>query len=862
MSIDNTTPLMKQYKEIKSRYKDEILFFRLGDFYEMFYEDAITASKVLGLTLTKRNKEKGVDIPLAGIPHHSSSQYISKLVNEGYKVAICEQMEDPKEAKGLVKRDVVKVITPGTVIDVESLDSKSNNFVLSLLIEQENAYISYVDITTGLFNASITTISDLYSYLYKLNVKEIVINKQSYSKIEEYLSKQKISTTIIEKVKNSNSFLTQYFDIASLDSFGLTNKGLIDSCAMLLQYILEIQVNIELNIPKISVISQNNYADINMSTARNLEIIKNQRDNTSYGTLLWILDKCKTSMGTRLLKSFLNLPLINISDINKRQEHVKFLIDNILIREEIREELENVYDIERLLSKLIFGNENAKDLIAIRATLNSCINISNKWGTLFENIDFSIIKNLIALIDESIKEEPPFSTREGGMIKPSYNAELLELNNILTHGKDILIDIETREKNETGIKYLKIKYNKVFGYFIEITNSNLADVPNRYIRKQTLSNCERFITQELKEYEDKIINAKTRSFELEYNLFKDVSNKVKEHKDLILNLSKIVSYIDVISSFAYVSITNGYTAPTFNDKGEIQILNGRHPVAEKLINEPFIENDVHFTRDENFIILTGPNMAGKSTYMKQIALICIMAQIGMYVPAASANLSIIDKFLTRIGASDDILTGQSTFMVEMSEVANILNNATQNSLIILDEVGRGTSTYDGLSIATAISTYIHDKINANTIFATHYHELNELEDKYDRIVNYRINVEEKNSKVIFLRTISKGSADRSYGNYVAKLAGLPYEVLKESKKILKKLENRHILIQKHEDIGQLSLFDNLSNDSFEDNTEQLLDDLKNIKEEIESIDINNTTPLKALSTLEKLKELVQNMNKE
>ena len=862
MSIDSTTPLMKQYNEIKSRYKDEILFFRLGDFYEMFYEDAITASKVLGLTLTKRNKEKGVDIPLAGIPHHSSSQYISKLVNEGYKVAICEQMEDPKEAKGLVKRDVVKVITPGTVIDVESLDSKSNNFVLSLLIEQENVYIAYVDITTGLFNASINKINDLYSYLYKLNVKEIVINNQSYSKIEEYLSNQKISTTIIEKVKNSNSFLTQYFDIASLDSFGLTNKGLIDSCAMLLQYILEIQVNIELNIPKISVISKNNYADINMSTAKNLEIIKNQRDNTSYGTLLWILDKCKTSMGTRLLKSFLNLPLINISDINKRQEHLKFLIDNILIREEIRDELENVYDIERLLSKLIFGNENAKDLIAIKETLNSCINISNKWSTLFENIDFNIIKSIISLIDESIKEDPPFSTREGGMIKPHYNSELLELNNILTNGKDILIDIETREKNETGIKYLKIKYNKVIGYFIEITNSNLADVPNRYIRKQTLSNCERFITQELKEYEDKILNAKTRSCELEYILFKNISNKVKEHKDLILNISKIISYIDVISSFAYVSIANRYTAPTFNDKGEIQILNGRHPVVEKLINEPFIENDVYFNRNENFIILTGPNMAGKSTYMKQIALICIMAQIGMYVPAASANLSIIDKFLTRIGASDDILTGQSTFMVEMSEVANILNNSTQNSLIILDEVGRGTSTYDGLSIATAISKYIHEKINANTIFATHYHELNELEDKYERIVNYRINVEEKNSKVIFLRTISKGSADRSYGNYVAKLAGLPYEVLKESKKILKKLENRHILIQKHEDIGQLSLFNNLSSDSFFDNKEKLIDDLQNIKEEIENIDINNTTPLKALSILEKLKELVQNMNKE
>lgn len=861
MSLDNTTPLMKQYNEIKSNYQEEILFFRLGDFYEMFYNDAVIASKVLGLTLTKRNKEKGVDIPLAGIPYHSASQYISKLVNEGYKVAICEQVEDPKEAKGIVKREVIKVITPGTVIDVDTLDSKSNNFILSVIIEQDNAYISYIDITTGLFNTSSTYVNDLYSYLYKLNVKEIIANKQTHAKINEYTRNQKISTTIIEKVKNPSGFLTQYFNVTSLDSFGLFDKGLIDSCAILLQYVLETQVNVELNIPKISVISKNNYADINMSTAKNLELIKNQRDNTSYGTLLWILDKCKTSMGTRLLKSFLNLPLIDLEKIHERQKHTKYLMDNILIREEIRDELEHVYDIERLLSKLIFGNENAKDLISIKSTFKSCINIYNKWQEMFENINFSQINELINLIEISIKDEPPFSVREGGMIKPEYNNELLELHNILTNGKDILVNIEMREKEQTGIKNLRIKYNKIFGYFIEISNSNLSEVPTRYIRKQTLSNCERFITQELKEYEDKILNAKTRNSELEYKLFKDISEKIKEHKDLILDISKIISYIDVISSFAHVSLTNGYTLPTFNKKGEIQIINGRHPVVEKLINEPFIENDVHFTENENFIILTGPNMAGKSTYMKQIALICIMAQIGMHVPAASANLSIIDKFLTRIGASDDIITGQSTFMVEMSEVANILNNATKKSLIILDEVGRGTSTYDGLSIATAISTYIHDKIGANTIFATHYHELNELEDKYDRVINYRINVEEKNSKVIFLRTISKGSADRSYGNYVAKLAGLPYEVLKESKKLLKKLENRHILIQKHEDIGQLSLFDNMFIENENDNKEQLLDDLISLKDEIDNIDINSTTPMKALLTLEKLKELVNNINK-
>lgn len=857
MKEDKTTPLMKQYHEIKENYKDEILLFRLGDFYEMFYNDAIIASKILGLTLTKRNREKGIDVPLAGVPYHSVSGYISKLVENGYKVAICEQVEDPKLAKGIVKREVVKIITPGTVIDVDNLEAKSNNYIACILIENNKAYATYLDITTGVFNANIIDISGIPSLVYMLDVKEILITKNSKNILDEYLKGSNISVTLVDKSRNSNEFLTEYFSITSLDSFGITDKILIDSCATLLEYVLETQMRIDINIPRINIIEDKNYASININTSKNLELIKNQRDKTSYGSLLWILDKCKTAMGTRLLKEYINYPLVDKEKIKARQEDVKYLIDNPILREDLREILQNTYDIQRILSKLIFGNENAKDLRALYQTFVNYVKICELWNEKFSNIDISFLNYLSDKIDKCIVEEPPFSVREGGMIKKDFNEEIKELNMIINHGKEYLIDIENREKESTGIKYLKIKYNKVFGYFIEVSKSNISEVPDRYIRKQTLSNCERYITSELKEYEDKIINAKSRLVELEYMVLKNLSEKIKEKKKEISVLADKVAYIDVICSFSHVSVENNYTMPKFNDNGEIHILNGRHPIVENIINTQFIENDVHFTKDKNFIILTGPNMAGKSTYMKQIALICIMAQLGMYVPAQSANLSIIDKFLTRIGASDDILTGQSTFMVEMSEVAYILNAATKNSLIILDEVGRGTSTYDGMALATSISSYIHDNIQAKTIFATHYHELNELEGKYERIVNYRINVSENNSKVIFLRTISKGSADKSYGNYVAKLAGIPNKVLKESKRILNKLESRNDLISKNENIGQLSLFD--TQPYIEKvNMEEKLEELEELKNEINQIDINNTTPLRALSILQELKDFVNN----
>lgn len=851
-------PLIKQYKEIKDRYPNEILFFRLGEFYEMFYDDAIIASKVLGIVLTSRNKEKDEDVPLAGVPRHRADEYVAKLIGAGYKVAICEQLEDPKNSKGIVKRDVVKVVTPGTVIDVENLDSKSNNYLVCINIAEDKAYISYVDITTSVFNAIIIDISKLQSQLYLIDPKEIVITKSNLQKIEPYLDPNNtISISLVDKPKNANKILTDYFEITSLDSFGLEDKNLIISCATLLDYLLETQVNLELNIPKISIIKNNEFAEINVTSMKNLEILKNSRDKSSYGTLLWILDKCKTSMGSRLLKEYLAQPLLNKEKIIKRQKDLSYLIENMLLREDLREELSNTYDVERIYSKLVFGNENARDLRFLAETFKKYIKIINLWEDKFKEEDTQVLNKIIQLVDESIVKEPPLTVREASMILPNYDSETKELNEILHDGKRFLIEIEQKEKEKTKINNLKIKYNKIFGYFIEISNSNKYQVPEEYIRKQTLSNCERFITEELKDYEDKILNARTRLNEYEYMILKEISKKILEYKDSVYNITKKIAYIDVISSFADVSLSNSYVKPNFNDNNEIQIYDGRHPVVEKLINSQFIENDTIFKKDKNFIILTGPNMAGKSTYMKQIALICILAQIGMYVPASSANLCIIDKFLTRIGASDDIITGQSTFMLEMSEVSNILNSATKDSLIILDEVGRGTSTYDGLSIASSISSYIHDKIGAKTIFATHYHELNELETRYDNMVNYRVEVEEKNNKVIFLRKISLGSADKSYGNYVAKLAGLPREVLRESQKILDKLEKRHILIQKTENIGQLSLFDNpryLEETSDEEDYEML----KELKEEIEDIDLNNLTPLKALNLLQELKERIKN----
>ena len=886
------TPLMKQYKEIKSNFEDSILFFRLGDFYEMFFEDAVKASKELGLTLTSRNKEKNADVPLAGIPFHSADSYITKLVSKGYKVAICEQIEDPKTAKGIVKREVVKIITPGTVVDVEALDAKSNNYLMSILKVENKLGIAYIDITTGEFKVTEVEKDDdfvkLFNELNKIEPKEVLVTEDFYGEIKEklddFLQKNDSVVTFVNKVRDSAKYLMEYFEIVSLESYGIKDKkGIIGAAAMALDYVATMQVEHELTVEKIEFVNISNYAEINAITSRNLELLKNQREKTVYGSLLWVLDECKTSMGTRLLKRFINNPLLNIDKIKKRQEDVQYFIDNILIREDLREKLEDIYDLERLLGKIIFGSENGKDLTALKKTIKSAVEIMKilENTDFFKSIDVNILFECYKIIDDSINEDAPFSVREGGIIKSRYSQELDEIRNIMNSGKDFLLDIEQREREATGIRNMKIKFNKVFGYFIEITKSNLNMVPEHYIRKQTLSNSERYITPELKKYEDTIINSKAKIEDLEYHLFKEVSRKVKEHRKILSKLAERLSYIDVMVSFAVNAIENDYVKPEMSEEYSFEIVDGRHPVVEKLIGRTdYVSNDTIFTEKESFVVLTGPNMSGKSTYMKQIALISIMAQIGSFVPAGKARLSIIDKYLTRIGASDDILTGQSTFMVEMSEVSNILNNATEKSLIILDEVGRGTSTTDGVSIATAISMYIHDKIGAKTVFATHYHELTDLENKFSHIVNYRIEVDEKQGKVMFLRNIVKGGADKSYGIEVAKLAGLPKEILVESRKILKRLEQKKELIEKTVDVRQLSLFG--ENLEFEDDFEETEKDSENIENnqfyeekllqiekekeslqeivnKIEDYDINNITPMDAMKFLFELKE---NMKKD
>ena len=866
-----STPLMKQYNEIKKDYEDSILFFRLGDFYEMFFEDAVKASKELGLTLTSRNKEKDENVPLAGVPYHSASSYITKLVSKGYKVAICEQVEDPKSAKGIVKREVVKVVTPGTVIDVDSLDSKSNNYLLSIREAERKIGIAYIDITTGEFK--VTEIekekdySKLFNELNKIEPKEILLLDAFYEdvrdQIDDYVEKNQVSVSLVGKTRDSNKFLMDYFGVISLESYGIKDKkAVIGAAAMALDYAQTMQLENELTVEKIEFLNTSNYAEINSITRKNLELTKNQREKTVYGSLLWVLDRCKTSMGTRLLKKYINNPLLNVKEIEKRQKDVQYFIDNILIREDLKEKLDNVYDLERLLGKIIFGNENGKDLLALKNTLKSSIEIMNilKETNFFEEINVKKLYDVYVLIDESIDEDAPFTVREGGMIKRGYNQELDEIHQIMNSGKDFLLEIEQREKEATGIKNMKIKYNKVFGYFIEVTKSNLDLVPDTYTRKQTLANAERFITPELKKYEDTIINSKAKISDLEYYLFKEISAQVKDERNILTNLAEKLAYLDVIVSFATIAIENDYVKPEMLENSDaLKIVEGRHPVVEKLIGRSdFIANSTKLKENERFVVLTGPNMSGKSTYMKQVALISIMAQVGSYVPAKEAKLSIIDKYLTRIGASDDILSGQSTFMVEMSEVSNILNNATEKSLIILDEVGRGTSTFDGVSIATAISIYIHNEIKAKTIFATHYHELTDLENKFDDIVNYRIEVNEKDGKVMFLRNIVKGGADKSYGIEVAKLAGLPKEILKESKKILKRLEQKKELIEKTVNVHQLSLFgENLGFDDNEDEKKKEADEkmevMSDIIDEIEEKDINNITPMEALKFLSELK---------
>ena len=871
MSAD--TPLMQQYKKIKEEYKNEILMFRLGDFYEMFFEDAKIASKELGLTLTKRNREKGQDVPLAGVPYHSVASYIAKLVEKGYSVAICDQVEDPKSATGIVKREVTRVITPGTIIDVDFLDKNNNNYIACIKINTiENiAAIAYADITTGEFSVFEIKGKNFFekalAEMNKIQASEILSDEKTYSEYIE-IFKEKISFsgvkfTEVSNVKKAENFITSYFNIMSVEVFSLKSKDLaISTSANLLHYIDELQKGNDLPFSKIEYKNIDNIMELNISTQNNLNLVPKRNEETR-GTLLGVLDNCITSVGSRELKKIIKNPFLNIEKIKQRQFYVDYFYNDVLLRESIREYLKDIYDIERIAGKIIYGTENGKDLLSLKDSIRKSLEIYRLLKEHQEikdilDIDVKILLDIYNKIELIIDAEAPFSVREGGIIKDGYNSELDELRKISKLGKDFILEIEQREKERTGIKGLKIKYNKVFGYFIEVTKANEHLVPEDYIRKQTLVNSERYIVPDLKEYEEKVITAKSKIEALEYELFKQLTSEIKEHIDSLYKLANRIANLDIVSNFAHIATKNSYVKPEMNEGEILEIKGGRHPIVETLIpSGTYVKNDIILDDKNNLIILTGPNMSGKSTYMKQVALNIIMAHIGSYVAADYAKIPIVDKIFTRVGASDDLLTGQSTFMLEMTEVASILNSATKKSFVVLDEIGRGTSTYDGISIATAITEYIHNVIGAKTIFATHYHELTELEKELERAINFRVEVKEDSKNVVFLREIVKGGADKSYGIEVARLSGVPKEVLNRSRKILKKLETRKNLIENKIKAEQMMLFGTGFEEDFEEEeTEILSENEVKVLDILKNMDLNSMSPLESLLKLNELKKIL------
>ena len=871
MSAD--TPLMQQYKKIKEEYKNEILMFRLGDFYEMFFEDAKTASKELGLTLTKRNREKGQDVPLAGVPYHSVASYIAKLVEKGYSVAICDQVEDPKSATGIVKREVTRVITPGTIIDVDFLDKNNNNYIACIKINTtENiAAIAYADITTGEFSVFEIKGKNFFekalAEMNKIQASEILLDEKTYSEYIE-IFKEKISFsgvkfTEVSNVKKAENFITSYFNIMSVEVFSLKSKDLaISTSANLLHYIDELQKGNDLPFSKIEYKNIDNIMELNISTQNNLNLVPKRNEETR-GTLLGVLDNCITSVGSRELKKIIKNPFLNIEKIKQRQFYVDYFYNDVLLRESIREYLKDIYDVERIAGKIIYGTENGKDLLSLKDSIRKSLEIYRLLKEHQEikdilDIDVKILLDIYNKIELIIDAEAPFSVREGGIIKDGYNSELDELRKISKLGKDFILEIEQRERERTGIKGLKIKYNKVFGYFIEVTKANEHLVPEDYIRKQTLVNSERYIVPDLKEYEEKVITAKSKIEALEYELFKQLTSEIKEHIDSLYKLANRIANLDIVSNFAHIATKNSYVKPEMDEEDILEIKGGRHPIVETLIpSGTYVKNDIILDDKNNLIILTGPNMSGKSTYMKQVALNIIMAHIGSYVAADYAKIPIVDKIFTRVGASDDLLTGQSTFMLEMTEVASILNSATKKSFVVLDEIGRGTSTYDGISIATAITEYIHNIIGAKTIFATHYHELTELEKELERAINFRVEVKEDGKNVVFLREIVKGGADKSYGIEVARLSGVPKEVLNRSRKILKKLETRKNLIENKIKAEQMMLFGTGFEEDFEEEeTEILSENEVKVLDILKNMDLNSMSPLESLLKLNELKKIL------
>ena len=876
------TPMMKQYMQTKEEYKDCILFYRLGDFYEMFFDDALTASKELEITLTGKNCGLEERAPMCGIPYHAVDSYLNRLVSKGYKVAICEQVEDPKTAKGIVKREVIRVVTPGTNLDTQGLDETKNNYIMCIVYMADQYGLSVADVTTGEYLVTeLDSQTKLMDELYKFMPSEIVCNEAFYMSgldLDDLKNRLHMAIYSLEAWYFDDALcretLQEHFKVASLEGIGLSDYecGMIASGA-LLKYQEETQKNSLSHMSRLTRYATGNYMVLDSATRRNLELVETLREKQKRGSLLWVLDKTKTAMGARTLRKYVEQPLIDKESIVKRLDAVAELKDNAICREEIREYLNPVYDLERLVGKITYQSANPRDLIAFQSSLSMLPSVkcilkdmeSDLLKEIYEELD--PLEELCDLVGRAIQEEPPLAMKEGGIIKDGYNEEVDRLRKAKSEGKNWLADLETREREKTGIKNLRIRYNKVFGYYLEVTNSFKDLVPDYYTRKQTLANAERYIIPELKELEDTILGAEDKLCALEYELYCEVRNTIAAELTRIQRTAKAVAKLDVIASLALVAERNNYVRPKINEKGVIDIRDGRHPVVEKMIpNDMFIANDTYLDdKKQRISIITGPNMAGKSTYMRQAALIVLMAQLGSFVPASSANIGLVDRIFTRVGASDDLASGQSTFMVEMNEVANILRNATSKSLLILDEIGRGTSTFDGLSIAWAVVEYISNSklLGAKTLFATHYHELTELEGKISNVNNYCIAVKEKGDDIVFLRKIVKGGADKSYGIQVAKLAGVPDPVINRAKEIVEELVTaditgkvKDIAVQGSEtkkktqkkldevDLTQFSLFDTVKDDD--------------VLNELKELDISHMTPMDAMNKLYQLQNKLRN----
>ncbi len=863
------TPMMAQYFEIKKDYPDAILFFRLGDFYEMFFDDAKTASAVLELTLTGRACGNGEKAPMCGVPFHSSEAYIAKLVKNGYKVAICEQVEDPALAKGIVRRDVVRIVTKGSIIENEMLDENKNNYLASIFVGEGGCGICFVDVSTGTLNLTHIPVSDdlessIINELGVFSPSEIILNNKcaAIRNVASFISKKTDASCELPEdsyfdFDDCYGVCCEHFTKEKIRAYGIdSQQEAIISVGSAIKYLKNVQKNDLDNIREINFYSENQFMKIGYSTKRDLEIVETMRSREKKGSLLWVLDSTGTSMGKRLLRSWLEKPLINLAQISRRHNAVDELYNDNMKLSELSSALKNIFDIERLLTRIVYETATAKDLNSLKQTISALPDIkallsdckSAYLVNQFNAID--CLEDVYNLIDSAIREDAPFTLREGDLIREGFNEELDSLSDIKNNGKKYIAEIEAREKELTGIPKLRIGYNRVFGYYIEVTNSYKELVPETYIRKQTLSNCERYITQELKDLESKVLGAQERIVKLEYEIFCQVRKAVAKEFNRIRLTASAIAVTDVLCSLANAAIKNNYVRPVMVDSTALKITDGRHPVVELMLKDvPFVPNDTNMDCESNrCAIITGPNMAGKSTYMRQVALICLMAQVGSFVPARSAELGIVGSIFTRVGASDDLATGQSTFMVEMSEVSDILRNADRNSLIILDEVGRGTSTFDGMSIARAVLEHIADKkkIGAKTLFSTHYHELTEIENQLEGIKNYNISVKKRGEDVIFLRRIVRGCADGSYGIEVAKLADLPQSVLSRARKILKYLEaNRpdasqlmKSLPQKEEkEEAQISLSGKFNSE---------------LAQKLKEIDVNTLTPIEALTTLHEL----------